>query len=203
MGLDRSRGAEGMIEEVTADRDADHLAEEVARLQAEIAELRLRGSQLDSLAHLDSLSGLPNRRGFMRVLERLIDRVRRYDEQAAVLFVDLDGLKIINDTFGHRAGDEALVQVSRLLTEGLRKSDLVARIGGDEFGIVLGHAEESNAHETASRLVEMIASCDFRHAGEALPLSVAIGVGMIRGEDTPEEALARADAEMYRHKAAA
>ena len=203
MGVDRSRGAEGMIEEVTATRDADGLREEVDRLQAEVAELRLRVSQLDSLAHLDSLSGLPNRRGFTRVLERLIDRVRRYDEQAAVLFVDLDGLKMINDTFGHRAGDEALVQVSRMLTEGLRKSDLVARIGGDEFGIVLGHADELNANETAARLVDLIAGCDFRHDGAVLPLSVTIGVGMIDGEDTPEQALDRADAEMYRHKAAA
>ena len=203
MGVGRSRGVQGMIEEVTATRGADGLQEEVNRLQAEVEQLRERVSQLDSLAHLDSLSGLPNRRGFIRVLERLIDRVRRYDEQAAVLFVDLDGLKMINDTFGHRAGDEALVQVSRMLTEGLRKSDLVARIGGDEFGIVLGHADESNAHETAARLVEMIAGCDFRHDGQALPLSVAIGVGMIHGDDTPEEALARADAEMYRHKAAA
>jgi diguanylate cyclase (GGDEF)-like protein len=192
-----------MIEEVAAAGDADRLVEEVGRLKAENADLRQRVEQLDSLAHCDSLSGLPNRRGFMRVLERLIDRVRRYGEDAAVLFVDLDGLKIINDTFGHRAGDQALIQVSRMLVDGLRKSDLVGRIGGDEFGIVLSHSGDESAHETAARLIEVIAGCDFRHDGQALPLSVTIGVGMIHGDDTPEEALDRADAEMYRHKAAA
>lgn len=191
------------MDEVAAAVDADPIDEEVARLRAENADLRERVRQLDSLAHLDSLSGLPNRRGFMRTLERLIDRVQRYKEQAAVLFVDLDGLKMINDTFGHRAGDQALIQVSRLLVDGIRKSDLVARIGGDEFGIVLGHSDEPSAHDTAARLIDMIAGCDFRHDGQALPLSVTIGVGMIHADDSPESALDRADAEMYRHKAAA
>ena len=94
-----------------------------------------------------------------------------------MLFVDLDGLKMINDTFGHQAGDEALIQVAELLVGGVRRSDVVARIGGDEFGILLDHADEASAHETAARLVDLIADCEFMHDGDALPLSVAIGVG--------------------------
>jgi diguanylate cyclase (GGDEF)-like protein len=192
-----------MMDEVTEARDSDRLTEEVSRLQAEVAHLRQRVEQLDALAHQDSLSDLPNRRGFMRALERVIDRVKRYDEQAAMLFVDLDGLKMINDSFGHCAGDEALIQVSRMLVGGVRKSDLVARIGGDEFAILLGHVESADAHDTAARLIDLIADCDFTHDGQALPLSVAIGVGMIEADDTPEAAMARADAEMYRRKVAA
>ncbi|HWU91718.1 MAG TPA: GGDEF domain-containing protein [Sphingomicrobium sp.] len=191
-----------MTDEVIERWDSGRLADDVASLQAEILQLRQRVEQLDALAHQDSLCDLPNRRGFMRVLERIIDRVKRYEEQAAMLFVDLDGLKMINDSSGHGAGDEALIQVSRLLVGGVRKSDLVARIGGDEFAILLVHADEESAVETASRLVDLIADCDFRHDGELLPLSVAIGVGMIHPEDTPEQAIARADAEMYRRKAA-
>jgi len=191
-----------MTDEVMELSDSGSLAGEVARLQAEIVELRKRVEQLDALAHQDSLCDLPNRRGFMRVLERTIDRVKRYEEQAAILFVDLDGLKMINDSSGHGAGDEALIEVSKMLVGGVRKSDLVARIGGDEFAILLIHSDEESAVETASRLVDMIADCDFRHDGELLPLSVAIGVGMIHPEDTPEQAIARADAEMYRRKAA-
>ena len=191
-----------MTDEVMELSDSGRLAGEVARLQAEIVELRKRVEQLDALAHQDSLCDLPNRRGFMRVLERTIDRVKRYEEQAAILFVDLDGLKMINDSSGHGAGDEALIEVSKMLVGGVRKSDLVARIGGDEFAILLIHSDEESAVETASRLVDMIADCDFRHDGELLPLSVAIGVGMIHPEDTPEQAIARADAEMYRRKAA-
>ena len=191
-----------MTDEVMELSDSGRLAAEVARLQDEIVQLRKRVEQLDALAHQDSLCDLPNRRGFMRVLERIIDRVKRYEEQAAILFVDLDGLKMINDSSGHGAGDEALIEVSRMLVGGVRKSDLVARIGGDEFAILLIHSDEESAVETASRLVDMIADCDFRHDGELLPLSVAIGVGMIHPEDTPEQAIARADAEMYRRKAA-
>jgi diguanylate cyclase (GGDEF)-like protein len=191
-----------MTDEVMELSDSGRLAGEVARLQDEIVELRKRVEQLDALAHQDSLCDLPNRRGFMRVLERTIDRVKRYEEQAAILFVDLDGLKMINDSSGHGAGDEALIEVSKMLVGGVRKSDLVARIGGDEFAILLIHSDEESAVETASRLVDMIADCDFRHDGELLPLSVAIGVGMIHPEDTPEQAIARADAEMYRRKAA-
>jgi len=195
-------GVQSMTDEVMELSDSGRLAAEVARLQDEIVQLRKRVEQLDALAHQDSLCDLPNRRGFMRVLERIIDRVKRYEEQAAILFVDLDGLKMINDSSGHGAGDEALIEVSRMLVGGVRKSDLVARIGGDEFAILLIHSDEESAVETASRLVDMIADCDFRHDGELLPLSVAIGVGMIHPDDTPEQAIARADAEMYRRKAA-
>ena len=109
-----------MMNEVTDVLDSGPMVEEVKRLRAEVLQLRQRVEQLDALAHQDSLSDLPNRRGFMRALERMIDRVRRYDEQGAMLFVDLDGLKMINDSFGHIAGDEALIQVSRLLVGGVR-----------------------------------------------------------------------------------
>ena len=183
--------------------DSEHLTEEVCRLRAQVAELEARVEQLDQLAHQDSLINLPNRRGFMRALERFVDRCKRYDEPSAMLFVDLDGLKMINDTFGHKAGDEALIQVAQLLVGGVRRSDVVARIGGDEFGILLAHAHEAIAHDTAARLVNVIADCDFMHDGDALPLSVAIGVGMIGPDDCPEAIMARADEEMYRHKAAA
>ena len=120
-----------------------------------------------------------------------------------MLFVDLDGLKIINDTFGHRAGDEALIQVAALLAKGVRHSDVVARIGGDEFGILLEASDENDAHETATRLVDQICGCEFIHDGDPMPLSVAIGVGMIDSLDTAETVMDRADEAMYRRKAAA
>lgn len=191
-----------MSDRVTDVVDVEELISEISVLRGKVAQLQERIEQLDLLAHEDSLVDLPNRRGFMRALERLIDRVARYQEKAALLFVDVDGLKLINDTLGHRAGDEALSQVARLLVSGVRKSDLVARIGGDEFAILLGYANEDSARETASRLVKMIAASEFEYEGQALPLSVAIGAAGIENDDTPETALARADQEMYRRKAA-
>jgi diguanylate cyclase (GGDEF)-like protein len=183
--------------------DRRRLIEEISLLRAKVARLQERVEQLDTLAHQDSLINLPNRRGFMRELERLIARVDRYGINAAMLFVDLDGLKMINDTFGHRAGDEALIQVANLLAKGVRSSDVVARIGGDEFGILLEASDDNDAHETATRLVDQICGCEFMHDGEALPLSVAIGVGMIDALDTAEEVMQRADEAMYLRKAAA
>jgi diguanylate cyclase (GGDEF)-like protein len=194
--------SENLTDVVDVD-DRERLIEEISLLRAKVARLQERVEQLDQLAHQDSLINLPNRRGFMRELERLIGRVDRYGINAAMLFVDLDGLKMINDTFGHRAGDGALIQVANLLASGVRHSDVVARIGGDEFGILLESSDEDAAHETATRLVNQISDCDFMHDGEPLPLSVAIGVGMIDALDTPDAIMERADEAMYRRKAAA
>jgi diguanylate cyclase (GGDEF)-like protein len=192
-----------MSDQVSEDEDVQRLVGEIARLRAQVAQLQQRVEQLDHLAHQDSLIDLPNRRGFLRELDRIIARAGRYDAKAALLFVDVDGLKAINDSFGHRAGDEALIQVAGLLSSGVRKSDMVARIGGDEFGILLENADEASAHETASRLIDLIAGCEFVHDGDELPLSVAIGVGLIEATDTAATVMARADEEMYRRKAAA
>jgi diguanylate cyclase (GGDEF)-like protein len=192
-----------MSDQLTDGPNTDRLIDEIDQLRDKVAQLQARVEQLDQLAHQDTLVNLPNRRGFMRALERFIDRASRYGEHGAMLFVDLDGLKMINDSFGHNAGDKALIEVAGLLVGGVRKSDVVARIGGDEFAILLAHSDDEKAHETATRLVDLIAGCDFTHDGDALPLSVAIGVAMITGEDRPEEVIARADEEMYRRKSAA
>lgn len=203
---DKSEGSGAMSDHLTDVVDVDdreRLIEEISLLRGKVARLQERVDQLDQLAHQDALINLPNRRGFMRELERLIARVDRYGIHAAMLFVDLDGLKMINDTLGHRAGDEALIQVAGLLSKGVRHSDVVARIGGDEFGILLESSDEAAAHETASRLIEQISACEVMHDGEALPLSVAIGVGMIDALDTAEAVMERADEAMYRRKAAA
>src|SRR6478736_9021362 len=98
-----------MSDQMTEDADVQRLVQEISRLRGQVAQLQERVEQLDRLAHQDSLIELPNRRGFLRELDRLIDRAARYGEQAAMLFVDIDGLKMINDSFGHRAGDEALI----------------------------------------------------------------------------------------------
>ncbi|HET6942132.1 MAG TPA: GGDEF domain-containing protein [Sphingomicrobium sp.] len=183
--------------------DPDTLLAEIRRLRSEIALLHERVELLDRLAYQDVLIDLPNRRGFLRQMEAAIDRVSRYDDSAAMLFVDIDGLKMINDTFGHQAGDEALILVAQMLSDGVRKSDCVARLGGDEFGILLERANEESALETSSRLVSMIAGCEFCFQGTCLPLSVAIGISVIEPNDLPDAVMARADMAMYRQKAAA
>jgi diguanylate cyclase (GGDEF)-like protein len=181
-----------------ADREA--LAAEVSRLRSEVRQLEERIAQLDQLAHQDWLMELPNRRGFMRQLEVLIAKVSRYGEAAAMLFVDVDGLKQINDRLGHKAGDEALIHVAQLLAGGVRKDDCVARLGGDEFGILLSHADEGSASETARRLIDRVTSAGFRWDGVRMPLSITIGVSAICEDDLPEAVICRADKAMYRGK---
>jgi len=183
--------------------DPETLLAEVRRLRAEIVHLEQRVELLDRLAHRDVLIDMPNRRGFLRQLEAAIDRVSRYDDTAAMMFIDLDGLKMINDTFGHQAGDQALIQVAEVLSEGIRKSDCVARLGGDEFAVLLERADEAKAMETAERLVAMITDCEFCFQGMCLPLSVAVGIAVIEPNDTPESCMARADHAMYREKSVA
>jgi len=180
--------------------DAILLLDEIDRLRHDLARSETRIAELDRLAHRDPLVDLPNRRSFFDQLEHLIARMRRYGGDAAMLFVDVDGLKAINDKFGHNAGDKALVQVARLLLASARKADLVARLAGDEFGILLEHTDELSAWQLALRIVETVDQHEFCVGGTCLPLSVAVGVGMIQSSDTAELAVARADKEMYRIK---
>ena len=181
--------------------EAIALVDEIERLRARLAEYEARVAELDRLAHRDPLVDLPNRRSFLANLDRLIARITRYGGEAAMLFVDLDGLKANNDRFGHNAGDQALVEVSRLLVASVRESDFVARLAGDEFGILLEQSDELGAWQTALRVVEAVDDCEFCVEAVCLPLSVAVGVGVIRPGDSPQCVLARADKEMYRIKA--
>lgn len=184
-------------------RDPAQLLEEIARLRGEVSRLELRVEELDRLAHRDPLVPIANRRGMLRELETMIARHNRHDTPAAVLFVDLNGLKQLNDSFGHMGGDAALVTVAEKLIEGTRATDCVARLGGDEFCVLLEHADEKSALETAERLVEIIADEECLFEGSPMPLSVAIGLTLIEKGDTAATVLARADKAMYRVKAAA
>src|SRR5262245_23053669 len=156
-------------------RDPAQLLEEIARLRAEISRLESRVEELDQLAHRDPLVPLFNRRGMLRELETMIARHDRHDIPAAVLFVDLNDLKLLNDSHGHMGGDAALVTVAERLIEGTRANDCVARLGGDEFCVLLDHADEKSAIETAERLIALIAEGGCQFEGTSLQLSVAIG----------------------------
>jgi diguanylate cyclase (GGDEF)-like protein len=181
--------------------DAEALVDEIERLRCELDKLTARVGQLDELAHQDSLVHLPNRRSFIASLKRVIASVERNGHPAAMLFVDVDGLKAINDKFGHKAGDEALIEIAKLLVASVRKTDCVARMGGDEFGILLEHTDEPGAWQMALRVVETVVGSQFCVDGSCLQLSFAVGVGMIEPGDTPQTVVERADKEMYRVKA--
>lgn len=177
------------------------LIDEIGRLRAQVEGCQSRIDELDHLAHWDPVVDLANRRSFLAALERIVARTARHGGRSAMLFVDVDGLKAINDRFGHGAGDKALSTVARLLVAGVRKADFVARLSGDEFGILLDEADELAAWQTALRIIEIVDESHLAINQFKVPLGVAIGVAAILPGDTAESVLARADKEMYRIKA--
>jgi diguanylate cyclase (GGDEF)-like protein len=183
--------------------DVERLIEEVGRLRGQVALLERRLEELDALAHNDWLVPVPNRRGFIRQLERLIARLDRYNEPSAMLYIDVDGLKRVNDSHGHGAGDAALDHVAGLLAGGVRLTDCVGRLGGDEFGVLLTRVGQAEAEETAARLLETVERCEFVFEGAVVPLSFAVGVTLLARGDTAAAVIDRADEEMYRRKVAA
>lgn len=174
---------------------------QIERLRGELAISEARLAEVDRLAHRDQLVDLPNRRSFIGALQHVLPQVQRYGTQAAVLFADVDGLKLINDNFGHRAGDQALVKVAHVLAESVRKEDIVGRLGGDEFAVLLKDADELSAWRMALRVAEAVGESSLQFGDRRLALSIAVGAAVIEKSDTPETVLSRADQVMYRFKA--
>lgn len=157
-------------------------------------------AQLRELADHDALTGLLNRRCFTRELERHAAHARRYDTEGAVLVLDADHFKQVNDTAGHGAGDRLLVQVAEALRARLRGTDVIARLGGDEFAILLPRADRTAAEAVARSLVGTVrdgAPTD----GAGAPVTISVGVAMIDAATaTPETIVAAADQAMYAAK---
>jgi diguanylate cyclase (GGDEF)-like protein/PAS domain S-box-containing protein len=163
------------------------------------ARLRYQ-AQLQFLAEHDSLTGARNRRRFERDLSDQVARARRYGEHAALLVLDVDDFKQINDVYGHRTGDRALKAIAAALTGRLRDTDAVARIGGDEFAVLLPYANENQAQVVARSLQDAITDCGF---DTLVGLSVSIGLVLIDADTQSEEAaFAEADRAMYENKVA-
>ena len=162
---------------------------------------RLEG-ELRLMADHDPLTGVWNRRRFEQELERVWQRARRYGESAAVLMLDLDGLKRLNDAYGHGAGDSALKGVAGVLTARLRPGDAVGRLGGDEFGVALEQVDRARAQAVAADLTEQIAEARFLESDPSVRITVSIGVGMVDEQATDvDDVLIHADRAMYAVKA--
>ncbi len=148
----------------------------------------------------DPLTGLPNRVLFLDRLEHALARLGRRRSLAAILFVDLDHFKVVNDSLGHHVGDELLAAAASRLTQAVRASDTVARLGGDEFGILLEDiSSERDAVETAERIAAQFAR-PFAPAGGRHFVTTSIGIALARGGELPQELIRDADAAMYRAK---
>jgi diguanylate cyclase (GGDEF)-like protein len=183
------------------------LLDELERLRLELGETRSRIEYLERLADQDALAPVANRRAFMRELGRSIAYSARHDVPSAVVYFDLNKMKQINDRYGHARGDSALLHVANTLLKRVRNSDLIGRLGGDEFGLIMPNSDEIGAMAKAARIVEEICTTPIMAEGrpvvidgEHIFISVSYGVhSFVKGDDATS-ALAKADKAMYVHK---
>lgn len=171
-------------------------AEAQGRIREQSAEIK----RLRTLSVTDDATGLLNRRGFFDALSRAVDRGRRYGETGALLIIDLDGFKEINDTYGHAAGDHVLSAVARLLKQCVRSVDDVARIGGDEFAVLLNQTSPANAEERAKLIELYINGLVAPWRGRSIQVRASVGCQCFDADARPDEVFNLADVNMYSRK---
>ncbi len=178
------------------------LMNEVQQLREELAETKGKLDELTQLADRDPMIDIYNRRAFVRELDRMLAMVERYDFKACLVFIDLNGLKKINDELGHVAGDAALRHVGNVLTAHTRQTDTAGRLGGDEFGVLLTQVDKAVAEQKARELSMIISSSPAEWKGGSLPVSVSYGVVEISKGLSVDQAMESADSAMYKAKRA-
>lgn len=169
-----------------------------------LARLNDKQAELARMAHYDALTGLPNRALLYDRLQQVLAQARRRNARVAVLFMDLDAFKHVNDTLGHEAGDEALRQTAARFSAIAREADTLARVGGDEFVLVLADLEqdaETAAVAVATKFIHAL-QLPLEIAGVPCTLGVSIGIALSQGEHTPDALMLAADQAMYQAKAA-
>jgi diguanylate cyclase (GGDEF)-like protein len=173
--------------------EIDDLRSEVGRLKAKLVET-------EGLADRDALTPLLNRRAFLREVGRIRTFAQRYGAPASLVYFDLDGFKAVNDRYGHAAGDAALQAVALRLQANVRESDIVGRMGGDEFAVILAQADLPIAQAKAAALAAAIQREPIAFGDWTAPLHISHGVAQISLDLDPEAIVAQADAAMYAAK---
>lgn len=176
------------------------LMQEVETLRNELEATNRRLREMEDVADTDTMLPIPNRRAFIRELNRMISFAQRYGTPSTLMFIDLNDMKYINDTYGHAAGDKALFHVARTVSDNVRDTDVVGRLGGDEFGIILAQADEAVGAQKAETLAKMITESPLNIDGHDINLKLAYGVYTFRSGDEPQDAIERADQAMYENK---
>ena len=173
----------------------------IRRLKAELARTQAQIAELQASADTDYLLGIANRRGFERELNRAIAYMKRYRASGALVVLDVDRLKPINDAFGHAAGDQVLKAIVATLTAHVRASDVIGRLGGDEFALLLWNLSETDAKVKAAALEEAIDQLSFRFDGRVINAGASAGVAVLDSHSESGRALEAADSAMYVRKA--
>lgn len=178
-----------------------HVLHDLSTLVMTALDNRRRALLLSHMARTDHLTGLANRADFDGAMSSQMAHTARTSEPFALLYMDLDGFKMANDQFGHAAGDEVLREVARRLAQQVREEDMLARIGGDEFGVVIRGGTQDSANRLCSRISEAMSSPIDLPGGEQVSIGISIGIATYTDSDETHLALlARADRELYQAK---
>ena len=170
------------------------------RLSQRAEELRRSAEAASEMSMTDALTGLLNRYGLHRALQREMSEARRYSRPLSCLLIDLDFFKAVNDTYGHAAGDAALAQAARSLTESVRGSDVVCRYGGEEFLVLAPETGLEGARALAEKIRQAFPSRLFGDAGRVFPLTLSAGVAQLATDESGNDMIARADDALYHAK---
>jgi diguanylate cyclase (GGDEF)-like protein len=173
----------------------------IRRLRAQLARAQARIDELQASADTDFLLDIPNRRGFERELDRSIAYIKRYHASGALIVLDVDRLKPINDAFGHAAGDQVLKAIVGALLDQVRSSDVIGRLGGDEFALLLWNLSETDARAKAALLEQAIDRLTFVFRGRTVTAGASAGVAILGPHAEAGRALEEADRAMYVRKA--
>jgi diguanylate cyclase (GGDEF)-like protein/PAS domain S-box-containing protein len=182
-------------------KNPDGTIRNLSTIGRDISDRKRFEEQMTYMANRDPLTNLLNRRHFHEDMEGWLAQTRRFGIKGAVLFLDLDNFKYINDSLGHQAGDKLLISIADLLRERLRETDILARLGGDEFAIILPHADVNLAESVAKQIRELVQYHTSVEENYHPAITVSIGIALFPGHgDTVETLLAHADLAMYRAK---
>jgi len=173
----------------------------IRRLKRELAAALNQIEELQASAETDFLLGVFNRRGFERELDRAIAYIKRYRASGALIVLDVDRLKPVNDVFGHAAGDQVLKAIVATLAHQVRASDVIGRLGGDEFGLLLWNLSETDARAKAASLEQAIDQLSFVFGGRTVSAGASTGVAILGAHAEAGKALEEADRAMYARKA--
>ncbi|UGA44144.1 GGDEF domain-containing protein [Bradyrhizobium quebecense] len=173
----------------------------IRRLRAQLVRAQARIEELQASAETDFLLDILNRRGFERELVRSLSFIKRYQASGALIVLDVDRLKPINDAFGHAAGDEVLKTIVTAISDQVRASDVIGRLGGDEFAVLLWNLSETDARAKAAALEEAIDRLTFVFRGSRVSAGASAGVAILTAHSDADRVLDEADRAMYVRKA--
>ncbi|WP_101758709.1 GGDEF domain-containing protein [Oceanicoccus sp. KOV_DT_Chl] len=197
--MDKHQSGE-VLREQSLSEQLDALVARVKNMEADSAQAEERIEEQRQKALRDVLTQLPNREAYNQRLEQECERWQRYDRPLTMAVCDVDHFKRVNDTYGHLAGDKVLRIIAKTLRKRLRKTDFIARFGGEEFVVLMPETEQASALKVVEGVREAIASCPFHFKEKPVTITMSFGVSTFSGEDNGEAVFARCDKALYQAK---